>query len=197
MELVIASTNYGKIKEYKHFFEHYGFTIRGMEGVGFTEILPESGQTYKENALFKAREVSRFCKRLVVADDSGLEVDMLKGEPGVLSARYGDPSWTDSHRNQYILKQLGDIPPENRTARFVCAIAIVDVERKIEHVVTGACKGYIHHEERGTKGFGYDPIFYLPDYQKTFAELEPDVKTRISHRGKAMEKALTILETYR
>jgi XTP/dITP diphosphohydrolase len=197
MDLIVASTNYGKIQECKNFLEPLGFVVHNLDGIGFPGSIPEDGQTYQENALHKANAVSRFSGRLVLADDTGLEVDALRGEPGIHSARYGDAGWTDSARNAFLLQNLKDVPLEGRTARFVCVIAIVHWEKKIEHVVTGQCKGIILERERGSKGFGYDPLFYLPDHDKTFAELDPETKNRISHRGRALEKAVGFLEHYR
>jgi len=196
VDLVIASTNFGKIQEYKNFLEPLGFSVQSLDTIGFHDPISEEGKTYQENALHKANVVSRFSGQLVLADDTGLEIDALNREPGVHSARYGDAGWSESTRNSFILDKLKDIPVEQRTAQFVCAIAIVHWEKKIEHLVTGHCKGLILKDERGTKGFGYDPVFYLPDHNKTFAELEPETKNRISHRGKALEKAISFLEGY-
>lgn len=154
---------------------------------------PEGGDSFQENARRKAEAVARASGHLALADDSGLEVDALGGQPGVLSARFGGPQATDAERNARLLKLLRELPPDRRTARFRCAVAIAEPRGSVQ-VAEGVCEGRIALEPRGTRGFGYDPIFEIPSLGMTFGELDPEVKNRLSHRGQAIAKARTILE---
>jgi XTP/dITP diphosphohydrolase len=157
------------------------------------ELPPESGESFQENACIKATAVARATGCLALADDSGLEVDALGGEPGVLSARYGGPTATDADRNRLILERLRGVPKERRTARFRCVIAIADPQGQVR-VSEGICEGRITQAPRGSSGFGYDPIFEIPSLGKTVAEVAPEVKNRLSHRAKAMACARATLE---
>lgn len=158
--------------------------LRSLEELGLPAP-PEEGREFREIALGKARWASRRAGLPALADDSGLEVDALGGRPGVRSARYAGPGATDAENNRKLLEELRGLPLERRRARFRCAIALVDPEGW-ETVVEGVCEGFIALEPRGTGGFGYDPLFWVPEYGRTFAELPPEVKNRISHRGQAL-----------
>lgn len=191
-KLVIATTNQGKLKEFKKLLASLGvqvFSIVDFPGIG--EII-EDGETFRDNALIKARIVSEKTGLVSLADDSGLEVDFLEGQPGVNSARFSGVPTDDTRNNRKLLELLGDLPLEQRTARFKCAIAIVTPDKK-EDVVEGVCEGLILKELRGEGGFGYDPLFYLSKYNQTFAQLDIEIKNKISHRGQATKKAMEML----
>lgn len=162
-----------------------GMEILSMKEAGIQADIEENGNTYEENALIKARAVAAFADAIVLADDSGLEVDWLGKEPGVLSARYMGEDTPYSIKNANIISRLEGVPDEKRTARFVCAIAAVFPDGR-ELTVRAAIEGRIGYEEKGVNGFGYDPIFYVPDLHKTTAELTEEEKNIVSHRGKAL-----------
>lgn len=155
--------------------------------------LPEPATSYEENARLKAVTAARLSQFPALADDSGLEVDILGGEPGSRSARFAGDNATDEDRISRLLSRLKDVPWHKRTARFICVIAIATPDGKVE-LCHGDCSGFVAFEPRGTYGFGYDPVFYLPRLNKTMAELPLDVKNQVSHRGQAARKALKILE---
>jgi XTP/dITP diphosphohydrolase len=152
----------------------------------------ETGATFSENARLKAHSIARWSGEWVLADDSGLEVDALGGAPGVYSSRYAGPGAGDADRVAKLLEAMREIPPEQRTARFRCVAAIAAPDGRI-WTADGTCEGVIATEPRGEHGFGYDPVFYLPPYQATMAELAPEVKNRISHRAHALAAALVVL----
>ena len=193
--LVIATGNRGKYSEIAALLQGLDALLVPLDRVGLVEVPPESGESFQENARFKAEFVARAVGRLALADDSGLEVDALGGQPGVMSARFGGPGKTDADRNRLLLSKLEGIPPERRTARFRCVVAIADPNGLLS-VVDGACEGRITLEPRGDYGFGYDPIFEVPSLGRTLAEVGSDVKNRLSHRAKAIAKARTILEEF-
>lgn len=185
-QVVIATKNRGKVKDFEAIFAPLNYEVVTMLDVAPDMEIDETGTTFEENAVLKAETLSKALGKLVIADDSGLEVDALDGEPGVYSARYaGDHD--DEANIQKVLEKLQGVPEEKRTARFVCAIAISgpDVETK---TVFGTCEGMILNEKRGTNGFGYDPIFYVPELERTMAELTAEEKGAISHRGNAIRK---------
>ena len=188
--LVIATNNPGKFKEIVALLHGLDVLLRPLDRI---ELPPENGESFQENACIKATAVARATGCLALADDSGLEVDALGGEPGVLSARCGGPTATDADRNRLILERLRAVPKERRTARFRCVIAIADPQGQVR-VFEGICEGRITQAPRGSSGFGYDPIFEIPALGKTVAEVAPEVKNRLSHRAKAMARARTILE---
>lgn len=192
-KLLLATNNRAKVKEYTRLLLGIPYTIVNLADVGIKMIVNETGATLEENATLKAKTYANLSKLLTVADDSGLEVDILGGQPGVLSARYAGEEATDKERIDYLLVKLRDIPWEKRTARFRCVIAIASPEEEVE-LFTGDCQGIIAFKPTGEKGFGYDPIFYLPQLGKTMAELSMDEKNEISHRGQAVIKARRILE---
>ncbi|MCL6559515.1 MAG: XTP/dITP diphosphatase [Firmicutes bacterium] len=193
--LVLASTNPGKIAEISAIIAPLGWEILSTAAYpGFPEI-EERGATFEENAVEKARVTAAFTRETALADDSGLEVDYLHGAPGVYSARFAGEPKNDAANNAKLLKLLEGVPYEKRTARFRCVIAIASPEGRV-WTAEGVCNGYILTEPRGTGGFGYDPLFFFPEYQKTFAELPPAVKNRISHRGQALEKIRELLAKF-
>ena len=157
--------------------------------------IKEIGKTYEENALIKARAVAAFTKDIVMADDSGLEIDALNKEPGIYSARYLGEDTPYSIKNANLIQRLEGVPEEKRTARFVCAIAAVLPDGR-ELTTRATIEGRIGYEEKGTNGFGYDPIFYVPEFGKTTAELTEEEKNQVSHRGKALELMKEELKKY-
>ena len=193
--IVFATGNAGKIKEIRMIMENTGLEVVSMKDAGIKADIEENGKTYEENALIKARAVAAFTKDIVMADDSGLEIDYLNKEPGIYSARYAGEDTSYDIKNQMLLDRLQGVPREKRTARFVCAIAAVLPNGEVLHS-EGTIEGIIGYEEQGENGFGYDPIFYLPQYGCTTAQLEPDVKNELSHRGKALRAIKEQLRKY-
>lgn len=194
--LLIATTNAGKAKEFRELLDGCGWEIVTPGDVGLELEVEESGQTYAENATIKAVEYARASGLVTLADDSGLEVDALDGRPGPMSARYGGPDRTDPERVDLLLGELADVPDERRGARFRAVIAIAAAEGAEDRVelVEGTVEGRIAHAPRGENGFGYDPVFLLPERGLTTAELPPDEKNTVSHRGVAARKAAAVLE---
>lgn len=185
-KLIFATGNEGKMKEIRVILDNCGYEILSLKDAGIDVDVEESGTTFEENAIIKATEISKLAGCLVLADDSGLEVDYLNKEPGIYSARYEGVDTPYAIKNQKIIDRLDGVPDEKRTARFVCAIAAAFPDGRIE-TRRGTIEGLIGYEEAGENGFGYDPIFYLAEYGKTTAELSADEKNKISHRGKALE----------
>mgnify|MGYP005974679931 CR=1 FL=1 len=184
--IVFATGNAGKIKEIRMIMEDTGLEVVSMKDAGIKADIEENGKTYEENALIKARAVAAFTKDIVMADDSGLEIDALNKEPGIYSARYLGEDTPYSIKNANLIQRLEGVPEEKRTARFVCAIAAVLPDGR-ELTTRATIEGRIGYEEKGTNGFGYDPIFYVPEFGKTTAELTEEEKNQVSHRGKALE----------
>ncbi len=184
---VIATGNRHKLEEISAMLSDFDIEVCSMKDMGLEGLeIEETGSTFEENAIIKASTVAERTGKMAIADDSGLEVDALDGEPGIYSARYAGPDATDAANNAKLLDELKDVPLENRQARFVCALAAVFPDgRKI--VVRGIVEGYIDFEEKGSHGFGYDPLFLIPAYQQTFGELGPVIKNSMSHRGRAIE----------
>ncbi len=189
MELVLASRNKKKIAEVEVLLAAHipGVRILSLDDIGYVGDIVEDGETYEDNALIKARTAAAACadRYATVADDSGLSVDALGGAPGVYSARYAGEGHNDADNNALLLKNLADIPADERVARFVCTIALHLPDGR-EFCVRGETEGLIIDKARGVGGFGYDPYFYYPPFGKTFAELTADEKNAISHRGKAI-----------
>lgn len=180
MEIIIATGNAGKVREFKRMLEPLGYTVFSQKEKGITVDVEETGDTFAENALIKARAVWKIAHTAVIADDSGLCVDALNGRPGVYSARYAGENATDADRNKKLLEELNGV--ENRSAHFTCAIAYISADGK-ERVFEGICPGTIGLEPKGSDGFGYDPLFYWQD--KTFGEMSAEEKDAVSHRGRA------------
>lgn len=186
-KLVVATKNKGKISEIKKVLQGMHFEIVSMGDLGINVDVVEDGKTFEENSLKKAVEICNICKTTVIADDSGIEVDYLDGAPGIYSARFGGPEATDDQRNEKLLNLLKEVPFEKRTARFVCAIAVAFPDGR-SFVVRDTCEGFVDFEPKGDNGFGYDPLFYVSEYDKTMAELGMNIKNEISHRAKALKK---------
>jgi XTP/dITP diphosphohydrolase len=191
-KLLLATNNKGKVREYKHMLKDLPFELVSPEELGIKTEVDEVGKTLEENARLKATVLSRESQLLTLADDSGLEVDALGGEPGRLSARYAGEGASDRDRVSYLLSRLKDVPEEKRSARFRCVIALAQPDGEVE-LCSGECRGVIALELRGEKGFGYDPIFYLPELGKTMAELTLEEKNKVSHRGRAAREAIKLL----
>lgn len=183
--MIFATGNQGKMKEIKMILEGLGVPVVSMKEAGITAEIEENGSTFEENAIIKAKTIMELTGEPVLADDSGLEIDYMNGAPGIYSARYMGEDTSYDIKNGAILSQLEGIPDEKRTARFVCVIACAMPDGSIL-TSKGTMEGIIGHEIRGNNGFGYDPIFYLPDCGCTSAELSPDQKNDLSHRGKAL-----------
>jgi XTP/dITP diphosphohydrolase len=195
--LVIGTNNPGKLREFRELLDGCGFELVTPRELGVNFDPEETGGTYAENATMKAVEAARACGLPALADDSGLEVDHLGGRPGIFSARYAggdrtDPNISEARQLELLLEEMKGVPDEQRTARFRCAIAIATPAGDVQ-LVDGVFEGRIGHEVRGTHGFGYDPIFVLPERGVTSAELPPEEKNRISHRGQAAAKARELL----
>lgn len=185
-EIVVATHNKGKLREFRKLLEELDITVRALnEFEDITEV-EEDGNTFEENAIKKAETIRNMLHLPVIADDSGLAVDYLNGEPGIYSARYAGPEKDDKKNIEKLLTQLIGVEKSKRTAQFVSAIALA-IPDKPTIVVKGTVKGIIGFEAKGSNGFGYDPIFYLADYDKTMAEISPELKNKISHRARAME----------
>lgn len=191
-ELVLASGNKGKIAEFQRLMEGLEVQVHSMKEYPQIGEIVEDGSTFAENALIKARAVCKATGLAALADDSGLMVDALNGEPGIYSARYAGEDHNDAANNAKLLRQMEAVADADRTARFFCAIALVLPDGR-EYTVEGTCPGVILRELQGEGGFGYDPLFYIPDLDKTFAQLSMEEKNRISHRGNANRKAVEII----
>jgi XTP/dITP diphosphohydrolase len=186
-KLLLATNNQGKLREYQSLLQGIPFEIVTLADQGIAAEVEEIGKSFEENAALKATSLAAVSGLLSLADDSGLEVDALGGEPGSLSHRYAGDNATDAHRVNYLLNKLKDVPEKQRTAQFRCVIAIAEPHGRVE-LFSGVCRGIITAAPRGNNGFGYDPIFYLPELKKTMAELTLEEKNHISHRARAAEK---------
>lgn len=191
-KLLLATNNQGKVREYQSLLKGISFELATPAQQGVALKVEETGGTFEENARLKASAFAKVSRLLTLADDSGLEVDALNGEPGVRSSRYAGEGATDADRVNFLLAKLKDIRVEKRTARFICIIAIAIPDGQIE-ICSGKCDGVIIYEPRGKNGFGYDPIFYFPELKKTMAELPVKIKNQVSHRAHAAQEAVKIL----
>jgi XTP/dITP diphosphohydrolase len=187
-KLLLATNNRGKAREYKSLLRGIPFEMVTPTDLGIDAEVEETGGSFEENARLKAAALAEASGVLSLADDSGLEVDALGGEPGPLSHRYAGEGASDADRVDYLLGKLRDIPEGQRSARFRCVIAIAAPRGRVEFFY-GECRGVIATAPRGKGGFGYDPVFYVPELGKTFAELKPEEKNKISHRARAAAKA--------
>lgn len=184
--IIFATGNEGKMREVRMILADLGYEILSLKDIGYDKEIIEDGKTFEENALIKARTIANERNEIVLADDSGLEVDYMDKQPGIYSARFLGEDTSYRIKNQYIIDQLKDAKPEERTARFVCAIACAFPDGRTI-TTRGTIEGYIGYEERGENGFGYDPIFMVPEFNCTTSELDLEQKNKISHRGKALE----------
>lgn len=192
-KLIFATGNQGKLKEIREIMADLDVEVLSMKEAGVQTEIEENGTTFEENAVIKARAVGKLTGELTLADDSGLEIDYLNKEPGVYSARYMGEDTSYHVKNASLIKRLEGVPMEQRTARFVCVIAAVFPDGRVE-TARGTIEGVIGYKERGENGFGYDPIFYVPELNCSTAELTPGQKNEISHRGKALRKMKEILK---
>lgn len=196
-QIIFATGNAGKMREIRMIMADLGLEILSMKEAGVDVDIEENGKTFEENAMIKALAIAQELKKdgvqaIVLADDSGLEIDYLNKEPGIYSARYMGEDTSYAVKNANLIQRLEGVPDEERTARFVCVIAAVFPDGR-QFSARGTIEGRIGYEERGQNGFGYDPIFYLPEYGMYSAELSPEEKNRISHRGKALEEMKKVL----
>jgi len=192
-ELLLATSNPGKIREYHFLLDGLGYQVTTLTEEGIAKIVTESGSNYEQNARLKAITYAKLSQLTALADDSGLEVDALNGEPGVKSARFAGEAATDADKVSFLLAKLNGVPWEKRTAHFKCVIAIASPGGRAE-ICYGECHGMIAFEAKGENGFGYDPIFFLPEIGKTMAELNLETKNQISHRARASQKARQVLQ---
>jgi XTP/dITP diphosphohydrolase len=192
-KLLLASSNPGKIREYRFLLDGLGYQITTLTEEEIAKIVTESGDNYEQNARLKAITYAKLSQLTTLADDSGLEVDALDGEPGVKSARFAGEAATDAEKVSFLLAKLNGVPWERRTACFKCVIAIANPGGRAK-LCYGECHGMIAFEAKGENGFGYDPIFFLPEIGKTMAELNLETKNQISHRARASQKARQVLQ---
>lgn len=196
--IVVATRNQGKVKEFAHAFAPFGKRVESMFDYPDIPDVVEDGETFEENAMKKAKTVAKALRLPVLADDSGLCVDRLNGAPGVYSARYAGEHHNDADNNKKLLEELGKMREDESNpllsaAQFVCTLVLYDPDSEESITATGSVDGYITAEPRGTGGFGYDPLFYLPDLHKTMAELSVEEKQAISHRGQALKQLTELL----
>ena len=193
MKIILATHNRDKVREIKALLKTTSFNVLTLDDFPEISEIEEDGKTLKQNAYKKAKTVFNITGLLTLADDTGLEVDALDGRPGVFSSRFAgeDASYEDNVNK--LVELMEEVPEAGRSARFRCVISIVG--HKIEKFAEGICEGTIIKEKKGDRGFGYDPIFYVPEYDNTFAEMDLELKNRISHRGIALKKAIEILKT--
>ncbi|MBT2656853.1 XTP/dITP diphosphatase [Bacillus sp. ISL-18] len=193
-EVIIATKNPGKAREFEEIFSSRGIAVRTL--LDFPELpdVEETGTTFEENAILKAEAISRALDKMVIGDDSGLIIDALDGRPGIFSARYAGEPKNDQNNTDKVLGELQGVPEEKRTARFYCALAIA-VPSQETRTVSGTCEGRILEEPRGTNGFGYDPVFYVPEKGLSMAELSSEEKNQLSHRANALKKLDVMLDT--
>lgn len=194
-KIIFATGNEGKMKELRMILADLGVPVLSQKEAGITVNVDENGKSFAENAIIKACAVQKLTDAIVLADDSGLEIDYLDRAPGIYSARYMGEHTSYDIKNNHILKLLSGVPPEKRTARFVCAIAAALPDGTVL-TSEGVMEGRIGYKAAGRNGFGYDPIFYLPQYECTSAEISPEQKNEVSHRGKALRAMKEQLKAY-
>jgi XTP/dITP diphosphohydrolase len=191
--IILATRNEGKVRELQQLLTGTGFTVMSLAGYPQVPEVVEDGDTFEANAVKKAREVAATVGQITLADDSGLVVDYLDGAPGVHSARFAGPGHDDAANNRKLLQLLSGVPQHKRTARFCCVVAIATPDGQVA-TAQGTCAGVIIDTPRGENGFGYDPLFLVPDYGQTFAQLDSATKNAISHRGRALQIVRDILK---
>lgn len=192
-ELIVASRNKGKVAEIIELLSGLPYKVSSLLEYPHIPDVVEDGKTYKANALKKAIAIAKATGKLTMSDDSGLEVKALNWAPGIYSARFAGEGKTEKDKNKKLFTMMKNVPPSKRQARYRCVIALVDGKGKEIGVVQGTCGGFIATEERGSNGFGFDPLFLLKRYNKTFGELPPSVKAKISHRARALKKFKKLL----
>jgi XTP/dITP diphosphohydrolase len=198
IELVIASHNLYKVRELKTLLKPFDFLdILSLKDFPDYHLPPETGKTFEENAIIKALSAAKHLHKWTLAEDSGLIVPALQGEPGIFSARYAGKNATDQDNRKKLLEKMHHLKPEERNAYFLCAVALATPSGSIKKCVSATCEGFILTEEQGRGGFGYDALFVKHDYRKSFASLDDTIKNRISHRKKAIDKLLPSLESIR
>ena len=201
MKIIVASNNQHKIGEIKDILKDLNLNIYSLKECNINIDVIEDGKTFKENAYKKAKEIKEYLVNLgekdfiVMSDDSGLEVEYLDKEPGVFSARYAGEHGNDEKNNEKLLKKLKNVENKDRSAEFVCSIALINWEGK-ELFIEGRCRGIIAHKNQGSTGFGYDPLFFIPNLNKTFAQLTSEEKNQISHRGLALKELKNKLNNF-
>jgi len=195
MDLVVATKNKKKLKEIKQIWKGLGLKVSSLADYSITPRIIENGSTFRENAIKKAVKIAGFTGQLTMGEDSGICIDALGGKPGVYSARFTGKGKSDQQNNLKVLSLMKDLPSVKRKAHYVCAVALADKDGLVG-VVEGKCFGRISFEQKGSSGFGYDPLFLIPEYGKTFAQLGMKIKHKISHRYRALEKAKKILQKY-
>ncbi len=197
LDLLVATTSPGKFAEVQAHLKSVSLRILSLDCIAHPPQVIEDGKTFEENARKKARTLAEFSSVITLADDSGLEVDALGGAPGIYSARYAGAESDDNRNNEKLLRAIAAVPEANRTARFVCALALC-VPKSMsgtEWIACESCEGRIAHAPKGNHGFGYDPLFFFPPFGKTFGEIDRDLKATVSHRGKALMKLAAVLPT--
>ena len=195
MDIVIATLNQNKLKEFKSLLNNYRVTVLSLKDFPHIPEIVEDGKSFYENALKKAVSVARYTEKLTIADDSGIEIEALGGRPGVYSSRFAGEDATDEENNSKLLQELKNVPPAKRGACFKCVLVVATPEGRTDWV-EGECRGVIIGRRKGHYGFGYDPLFLVPEYNKTFSEISPEEKNKISHRARALQKLLKILPDY-
>ena len=193
--IIFATTNENKMKEIREILSDFPVEIFSLQEAGIKADIDENGSSFEENAAIKAEAIEKMTGAIVLADDSGLEIDYLNGEPGIYSARYMGEETSYHVKNAHLIERLKGVPDEQRTARFVCCVAAAFPDRETA-VVRGTIEGRIGYKEEGENGFGYDPIFYVPEYGCTTASMSSEAKNAISHRGKALQAFCKELATY-
>jgi len=192
-ELIVATKNKGKLREIKDLLKEFDLKITSLRDYPKHPKIFEDGKTFRANAIKKALTISRFMNKLVMGEDSGLEVKVLDNQPGIFSARFSGVQATDRKNNKKLLKMLAGVPLKERHARYRCFVALTE-GNKVIAVVSGSCSGLISQKSFGKNGFGYDPVFFVPQYNKTFGQLDPAIKSQISHRGKALKRVKQVLK---
>jgi XTP/dITP diphosphohydrolase len=192
-KLLVATHNQGKVKEFAEMLGDLQMAWLSLDDLGVTNDVEETGMTFRDNAILKATTYAQETGLLTLADDSGLQVDALAGAPGVFTARYGGKHLSHMERYHFLLHNLKDVPWQERSARFRCVIVLVSPEGNLLAEAEGVCEGMIAQAPAGDGGFGYDPVFFMPEREQTMAEVETAVKHQISHRGRAMKQIEAIL----
>lgn len=191
--IIFATTNKNKVREVNMMMEGFDVELVPMSEIGIDVDVEETGTTFEENAIIKAKAICEMTGEIALADDSGLEVDYLDGAPGVYSSRFLGEDTPYEIKNDYIIEKLKDAKGDERSARFACAMAMVFPDGDVE-TCYGTIEGLIGYEQKGTNGFGYDPIVYVPEYEMTTGEMAPELKNSISHRGKALEQMKEVMK---